>query len=110
MKSFLLFTHTGPVLILSQYDSINQPELLSNLTAYGKFVAYEMPIEPIQSCYSAHFQSVLQDPKSNKAMIVLDEDGESIFTNISLRALGPSTVFEPGENVSCGPGPNNLKS
>lgn len=103
MKSFLLFTHTGPLLILSQYDSINQPELLSKLTAYGKFIAYEMPIEAIQSCYSAHFQSVLQDPRANKAMIVLDEDGESIFTNISLRALGQPTIYEPGESVICGP-------
>lgn len=110
MKSFLLFTHTGPLLILSKYDSINQPELLSKLTAYGKFIAYEMPIEAIQSCYSDRFQNVLQDPRANEAMIVLDEDGESIFTNISLRALGIPTIYEPGETVSCGPVSNKLRS
>jgi hypothetical protein len=110
MKSFLLFTHTGPLLILSKYDSINQPELLSKLTAYGKFIAYEMPIEAIQSCYSSRFQSIFQDPKSNEAMIVLDEDGESVFTNISLRVLGSPTIYEPGENVGCGPQSNKLRS
>ncbi|MDD5702359.1 MAG: hypothetical protein PHU23_09965 [Dehalococcoidales bacterium] len=103
MKAFLLFAHTGPLLILSKYDSINQPELLSRLTAFGKFIAYEMPIEAIQSCYSSRFQSIFQDPRSNEAMIVLDENGESIFNNISLRVLGSPTIYEPGESVICGP-------
>ena len=103
MKAFLLFTHTGPLLILSKYDSINQPELLSKLTAYGKFIAYELPIEAIQSCYSSRFKSIFQDPRSNEAMIVLDENGESIFTNVSLRVLGSPTIYEAGESVICGP-------
>ena len=103
MKSFLLFTRVGPVLILSEYDSIQQPELVDKLTAYGKFIAHEVPIEAIKSCYSTHFEHVLQDPKESTELIVLDGDGERIFTNVSFQVLGSPAYHESGEGLRCYP-------
>lgn len=106
MKSFLLFTSTGPVLILSKYNSVNQPKLLDRLTTFGKFVVHEVNLDAVRSCYAAHFEHVFEDPKENQAMIVLDDDGQSIFTNISLRELGYPWIYEPGDNATCMPVPN----
>ena len=103
MKSFLVFNHTGPMLILSRFDPIQQPELLDKLSAYGKFIAHEVPIEVIKSCYSAHFEHLLRDPKESDELIVLDSDGERIFTNISLQVLGTPVYHEPGQSVRCYP-------
>lgn len=103
MKSYLLFTQAGPILILTDYDSIEQPELADRLAAYGKFVALEVPMETIQSCYSAHFEHVLKDPKESSELIVLDREGGRIFTNINFKLLGAPAIYEPGEGLRCYP-------
>ena len=45
MKAFLIFNDSGPLLILSRFDSVKQPELMNRLKDYGKFMAYEVPME-----------------------------------------------------------------
>lgn len=108
MKSFLLFTSAGPVLVLSKYNSVNQPKLLDKLTGFGKFVVHEVNLDAVRSCYAAHFEHVFEDPKEDDVMIVLDHDGQSIFTNIDLRELGYPSIYEPGDNATCVPVPNQL--
>ncbi|MDD5701808.1 MAG: hypothetical protein PHU23_07125 [Dehalococcoidales bacterium] len=95
MRSFLVFTHTGPILVLSKYDSVRQPELLNRLSAYGKFIAHEVPVEAVKSSYTAHFEHVLNDPKQNDEMRVLDGDGERIFVNVDFKTLGAPVYYEP---------------
>jgi len=103
MKSFLVFTRVGPVLVLSRFDSVKEPALLNRLSAYGKFVAHELPIEAVKSCYSAHYEHILNDPKQSDDFRVLDTDGERIFTNVSFQVLGPPAYHEPGQALRCYP-------
>jgi hypothetical protein len=95
MKSFLVFTHSGPVLVLSKYDSVQQPELLNRLRAYGKFISHEVPMDAVKACYKEHLDHVLNDPKQGDEFRVLDEDGESIFINVGFHVLGTPTYYEP---------------
>lgn len=106
MKTFLLFTQDGPILILSKSDSIQQSELPEKLPAYGKFVSWEIPVDSIKSCYSAHFEQVLKDPKQSDDLKVIDDNGEQVFLNISFKTLGQPNYHE-GKNIpACLPSEN----
>jgi len=100
-----LFTHTGPILILTGFDSIQHPELTDRLSAYGKYIAHEVPLEAVKGCYSAHFEHVMRDPKESEELIVLDSEGERIFTNVNFQSLGPPAYYEPQEGLRCYPSP-----
>ncbi len=47
MKAALLFTGSGPLVILTSHASLITPQLLEKLSAKGidKFITYEVPIE-----------------------------------------------------------------
>ena len=46
MKAALLFTGSGPLVILTSHASFTDPALLEKLAAKGidKFIAYEVPV------------------------------------------------------------------
>lgn len=47
MKVYFLFTGSGPLVIASSYDSIENPALLKKLESKGiaKFIAHEIPLD-----------------------------------------------------------------
>jgi hypothetical protein len=98
LKSYLLLTATGAVLILTKDDLKKEPDRLKKNTPGGltKFVAYEVPVESVKKSYSAHFQHVLSQPMDTGEFIVLDDDGQEIFKNIKLKDLGGTIFFEEG--------------
>src|SRR5258707_14939940 len=60
MKSFLLLTASGPLLILTSHESLHDPKLLEELKhkGIGKFVAFEVPVSLARQRYGGHFQGV----------------------------------------------------
>jgi len=101
VKAYLLFTVTGPVLVLSKFESIEHPELLNRLSGFGKFIAHEVSLEAVKSCYAMHYQHVLEDIRQTDELRILDQDGQRIFTNIDFRDLGVPVYHQPGEGVRC---------
>lgn len=98
LKSYLLLTGTGAVLILTGDDLEKNPDLLKNLSAgnLNKFVAYELPVDSVKNSYSAHFEHTLRDPFQTGEFKVLDDDGVQIFKNIKLKEMGSPIFFEEG--------------
>jgi hypothetical protein len=98
LKSYLLLTATGAVLILTGDNLDKNPELLKNLSAgsLNKFVAYEIPVDSVKNSYRAHFEHTLRDPFQSNEFKVLDDDGIQIFNNIKLKELGSPIFFEEG--------------
>jgi len=47
MKAGIIFTGTGPILILTSYETFEDPKFVAKLDAKGirKFIASEIPIE-----------------------------------------------------------------
>ena len=45
MKAGVFFTGTGPILILTTYESLNDPKLVEKLAQKGikKYIAYNVP-------------------------------------------------------------------
>ena len=57
MKAGIFFTGTGPILILTTYESLNDPKLAEKLTLKGikKYIAYEIPEDLVKQRYGNHF-------------------------------------------------------
>jgi hypothetical protein len=96
MKAGLIFTGSGPVLILTSHASLTDPRLLEKLRAKGidKFIAYEIPVERARQRYGGHFDVVLRDLHETDDLRVLDFNGERAFRLFSLAELGPPVMHE----------------
>lgn len=97
MKCYYLFTASGPLVILTSYDSIEHPKLLERLNSKGidKFIAHEVAVESAKDKYGNHFDIVCQDLYENDDLRVLDYSGERAFKSFSFRELGDPVYHEP---------------
>jgi hypothetical protein len=99
MKSYFLITANGPLIILTSYDSIENPLLLNKLESKGisKFIAHEINLEEAKARYGMHFDIVMQDLHESDDMRILDYSGERAFRNFSFKELGPAIYYESGQ-------------
>jgi hypothetical protein len=97
MKVLMLLTGSGPILVLSNHQSLEDEVFLGKLKAKGvdKFIAYELPIAEVEESYGGHFHAVLNDLHETDDLRVLDVNGQRIFSLFRLDALGEPFVFEP---------------
>jgi hypothetical protein len=96
MKAGIIFTGTGPILILTVCESFNDPTLIRNLTTKGihKFIAYEVPVDDVKQRYGQHFAITLGDFRQTDELRVVDCDGQHIFTNFSMEELGEPIHYD----------------
>jgi hypothetical protein len=96
MKGILVFSGSGPLLILSSYPTIDHPDLIARLKAKGleKFMAWEIPLERCRHLYGFSYRDIVEDLATGNDIRVLDCDGHHIFLNFSLRELGEGVVYE----------------
>ena len=89
-RAYLIFTGTGPILVLSTYDSITDERLVEKLAYKGidKYMAYEVDLEAISKRYGNAYHDVAQDLASTPDLRVLDFNGHQIMANFSLDELG----------------------
>ena len=97
MKAGIIFSGTGPILILTSYDSLTDPKLVEKLSAKGikKFIAYEVPEDLVKERYGQHFNVIMGDLHQADDLRVLDYDGHHVFNNFSLKELGEIICYEP---------------
>lgn len=96
MKAGIIFTGTGPIVILTSYDSLSDQGLLEKLTAKGirKFVAYEVPVDLCRDRYGEHFSTVLEDLRQTDDLRVLDFDGHHVYSTFSFSEYGVESRHE----------------
>ena len=63
MKAGIIFTGTGPILILTSYESFEDPKLVAKLEVKGikKFIASDLPLERVQEKYGNQYKVVMGD-------------------------------------------------
>jgi len=90
IRAYLIFTGSGPILILSTYPSLSDEHLISKLRYKGidKFIAYEVQIDAVKQRYEGSFASIAKDLEGGDDIRVLDFNGHQIMANFSLQALG----------------------
>lgn len=98
MKAILLLTASGPMAILTSYDTPAAPGLLKKLQGKGisKFIGYEIPFELARQRYGGHFTAVQQDLHESDDLRVLDYSGERVFSLFRFDELGPGIRYEGG--------------
>jgi hypothetical protein len=97
MKTAMLFTGSGPIVILTSHDSVTAPALLKKLEAKGieRFLAYEIPLELAKARYGGHFNTVVNDLHESDDLRVLDYNGERAFALFRLDELKSPVLYEP---------------
>ena len=96
MKSLLLLTASGPLLILTSHDSLHDPKLLEELKhkGIGKFVAFEVPVSLARQRYGGHFQAVESNLHETDDLRVLDFNGQRVFQLFRFDELGAPILQE----------------
>ena len=96
MRSYLVLTENGPLLILTSMESLTEEVLLDSLHSKGidKFIAYEVPVEKVHEFYGVPFEIISADLKRGKDLRVVDFDGPHIFSCLSFTDLGRQIQHE----------------
>ena len=96
MKAAVVFTGTGPILILTSLDVLDDPDLVSRMAAkgIGKFIAHEIPVDQVRRWYGSTFDRVLTDTTQEDELRIVDIDGQHIFCHLQLNDLGPAVRCE----------------
>jgi hypothetical protein len=96
MKSYMVLTASGAILVLTELDFEKHPDQLVKLAADGldKFILYQVPVVAVKASYKAHYDHTLNDPKQAGEIKVLDDDGKEIFKNISFKDLSAPIYYE----------------
>ena len=96
MRAYLVFTDSGPLLILTSFTSIPTGSMLDALGRRGidKFIASEVATEEVPRLYGVPFEVVAADLAQGKEMRVLDFNGPHIFDAFPLSNLGKPIAYE----------------
>ncbi len=102
MKTYMLMTGSGPIVVLTSHDSIVDATLIKKLAGKGiaKFIAYEIPIGLAEKRYGAHFALMQGDVRETDDLRVLDYDGSRAFKLFRFGELGPPLLHEPPSEAS----------
>ena len=96
MKAGIVFTGSGPLVILTSYESFTDSGLVEKFKAKGikKYIGYELPIELCEKRYGTHYPVVVQDLRQTDDLRVLDYDGHHIFLTFSFTEFGEEFRYE----------------
>lgn len=96
MKAGIYFTGTGPILVLTSYNSLTDRKLIEKLTTKGikKFIAYEVPVDAVREKYGQHYNVIMGDLHQDDDLRVLDYDGHHVFEKFSWQELGEAILHE----------------
>jgi hypothetical protein len=96
LSAYLLFSGTGPLLVLSSYPSLLDPRLVAKLRHKGidKFMAYAVDLDAARRRYEHSFPEIAADLDDVEDVRVLDYNGHQIMANFSLRELGEPIKHE----------------
>ena len=95
MKAYIIFSGTGPILILTTYSELENPLLVEKLKHKGivKFIAYEVPLDRVRSIYGVPYEVIADDLEHTEDLRVLDFNGHHIFSRFSFSELGESIMW-----------------
>jgi hypothetical protein len=95
MHAYLIFTGSGPILVLSTYRELGDERLVAKLRYKGidRFIAYQVDLDAVRVRYAHSFDNVAKDLEDEEDLRVLDFNGHQIMANFSLEELGAPLKF-----------------
>lgn len=97
MKAGIFFTGSGPILLLTSYDSLVDPNLVKKLVTKGikKYIVYEVKEDSVKEKYGNHYNVIMGDLRQEDDLRVLDYDGHHIFNTFDLKEIGAPIFHDP---------------
>src|SRR5260370_41504735 len=101
MKSHLLLTASGPLLILTSHECLRDPNLLEKLKhkGIGKFVAFEVPVSLARERYGGHFVAGESGLHQTDGFSGGDFNGHRGFQHFCVAVLGGPILVALSESV-----------
>ncbi len=95
MKAAIVFTGTGPILILTNFETFDDPKLHQKIKEKGitKFILREAPLEVVQKRYGGRYKNLVGE-MHEEDMRVLDYNGNQVLVNFEFPELGMSVEVE----------------
>lgn len=104
MHAAIIFSGTGPLVVLTSHDGLEDPELLKRLDAKGirKFIGFPLPIELVRSKYGNHYGVVCEQLHETDDLRVLDFDGQRALKLLPFTEFGKPVYHEsvPGKTLT----------
>ena len=102
MKAGVFFTGTGPILILTAYEALDDPNLVEKLSAKGikRFIAFEVSEEKVKEKYGLKYKVILGDLRQTDDLRVLDYNGLRIPVMANSDSGGSRTAVRMMANKS----------
>ncbi len=90
MKAAIIFSGTGPILIISTYENLLDENISAAMKTKGikKYILSEVSVQKCRTLYGNHFALVVETINPNGEIRVLDFDGSHIFLNFSFEDMG----------------------
>ncbi|HUP23370.1 MAG TPA: hypothetical protein VNB06_10570 [Thermoanaerobaculia bacterium] len=90
LHALLIFSGTGPILLLSTFPGADDQRLVEKLRYKGiaRFIAYEVSIDAVRLRYGHSFDRVVADLEGVEDARVLDYNGHQIMATFSRDELG----------------------
>lgn len=90
MRAYIVFSGTGPILLLTTFPAVTDERLVRKLSQKGivKFIAYEVSVDRARSVYGVPFEVISADLESTEDCRVLDFNGHHIFSSFSFEEFG----------------------
>ena len=97
MKAGIFFTGSGPILLLTSFETLLDAYLVKKLETKGikKFIAYEVDNEMVKEKYGNHYNVIMGDLRQEDDLRILDYDGHHIFNTFDLNELGSPIFHDP---------------
>ncbi len=96
MRSYLVLTENGPLLVMTSNSCITGEALREALRHKGitKFIAYQVPVDRMHEYYGLPFEVIAADIEGGQDLRVLDFDGPHIFDRVPFEDLGQAIHCE----------------
>ena len=90
MKAGVIFTGSGPILILTTFSSFTGDDIASKLAQKGikKFIVFEVELDVCKKRYGQHFDEIAKDVGVTDDLRILDYNGHNVFYLFSFNELG----------------------
>ncbi len=98
MHGAIVFSGSGPLVILTSHRGLDDPDLISRLASKGitKFMGFPVDVEILRARYGNHFAVVQESLSESDDLRVLDFDGHHAFKLISFENFGSPVFYEDG--------------
>lgn len=96
MNAAIVFTGTGPILIVTTFESLEDHKLHEKLRDKGisKFIMREVSVEQVEKRYKGRYKNVADELKSTNDVRVLDYNGNQVLVNFEFPELGQAIEVE----------------